>query len=189
MEDSPRKSILIVDDDEALLSVIQRFVQKLGYAWEAAANASEALEMLGKQEFDLVVSDIKMDGMNGIELMAEEQKRCSHLDFIIMTSHATTYSHSDIIGAGAADYLVKPFEVGELGAKLERIQREQNIIRQLQDTNRKLEKARKQAEAASQAKSRFLANMTHELRTPLNAIIGFTEVILDKHFGDLMEVQ
>ncbi len=71
--------------------------------------------MLGKQEFDLVVSDIKMDGMNGIELMAEAQKRCSHLDFIIMTGHATTYSHSDIIGAGAADYLVKPFEVGELG--------------------------------------------------------------------------
>jgi len=196
MEVSPPKSVLIVDDDEAIRKLVQRFLMKMGYACEVASKTSEALEMLRKQDFDLVISDIRMEGKDGIELMLEAQKSYPHLDFIIMTGHAAEYSYGDIIAAGAADYLVKSFEMSELSAKLQRIEREKNIIRQLQQTNKKLEKAMEQAsqmatkaEAASQAKSNFLANVSHEFRTPLNAIIGFTGLVIDKHFGDLNEVQ
>ncbi len=190
------RSVLIVDDEEALRMVLRESVLGLGHSCEVASNASEALERLHNHEFDLVISDIVMGDMNGIELMGEAQKSYPDLNFIIMTGHASEYSYSDIIGAGAADYLLKPFGMGELDAKLGRIQREEGVIRQLQDTNKRLESTIEQAkqmatqaEAASQAKGKFLANMSHELRTPLNAIIGFTDLILGKDVGDLNETQ
>ncbi|MCB2180445.1 MAG: hypothetical protein KQH63_00280 [Desulfobulbaceae bacterium] len=63
------------------------------------------------------------------------------------------------------------------------------MMNTLEETYNQLSRARKEAEVASVSKSEFLANMSHELRTPLNAIIGFTEIVLDKHFGELNPVQ
>jgi putative two-component system response regulator len=128
------RRMLVVDDEEPCRLLIKEICHRLGISCEAAADAQEALEKLHGNAFDLVLSDIIMKGKDGIALMREAQKEFPHLDFIIMTGYRPDFSYSDIIAAGATDFIAKPFEVGELEAKLGRITREKLVLRQLQKT-------------------------------------------------------
>ena len=125
-------SVLVVDDDDQCRSVLLNYLELIRYAGKGAANASEALEVLAQERIDLVVSDIKMSGMDGVELMQEAHQTYPQVPFIIMTGYALEYSCHDIINAGASDFIAKPISLGELRAKIWRIQKEKDILRQLQ---------------------------------------------------------
>ena len=125
-------SVLVVDDDDQCRSVLLNYLELIRYAGKGAANASEALEVLAQERIDLVVSDIKMSGMDGVELMQEAHQTYPQVPFIIMTGYALEYSCHDIINAGASDLITKPFSLRELRAKIWRIQKEKDILRQLQ---------------------------------------------------------
>ena len=132
------EQVLVVDDDVGFRTITQQFLLKMGYATEIAASAPEALEILKKHHFDLVLSDIRMKEKDGVQLMKEAKEIYPDLDFIIMTGYSSEYSYSDVIQAGAADYISKPFEMGEIKAKLERIEREKNLLWELQYINTQL---------------------------------------------------
>ena len=125
---------MVVDDDEALRELIRTYLQMRRFSHFGAENALEALQILGQENIDLVISDIKMRGVNGIELMQQVRSKYPHLPFIIMTGYGPEYSYEDIIAAGASDFIGKPFSMGELNAKILRISREKNIIGQLQQS-------------------------------------------------------
>ena len=127
-------SILVVDDDEAFGRLISAYLQIRRFSNFGAKNAFEALQILGQENIDLVISDIKMQGINGIELMQKVQSTYPDIPFIIMTGFAPEYSYEDIIHAGASDFIAKPFSMGELNAKILRIAKEKNILGQLQQT-------------------------------------------------------
>ena len=160
--------ILVVDDEPGTRMVSQQFIMRMGCRCEVARDGAEALEMLRMDHFDLVLSDIRMKGIDGVELMRSALDSYPHLDFIIMTGYASEYSYCDIVGAGASDYIVKPFDFGELRAKLDRIEREKKVMWQLQQSNSELrksfEKLRKTMEGTIQAMA-----MTVEKRDPYTA--------------------
>ncbi len=126
-------SVLVVDDDDQCRRVLLNYLELIRCASRGAADGPEALGILGQERFDLVVSDIKMNGMDGVELMREAHRTYPQIPFIIMTGYALEYSYHDIINAGASDFIAKPFSLGELRAKIWRIQKEKEILRQLQN--------------------------------------------------------
>lgn len=178
------KKILIVDDDLVLCSVLIKALTLKGYLCLDAESGEQAYEMIKKDEPDLVLSDVFMGGMDGIEFMNRVKKEFPDLDFIIMTGFSAEHSYADIINAGACDYMTKPFEISALFARIERIKREKRTFVNLKKSNQKLALAMDQAEAASNAKTEFLARMSHEIRTPLNGIIGYTDILFDTSLTD-----
>ncbi|MBW1796566.1 MAG: PAS domain S-box protein [Deltaproteobacteria bacterium] len=132
---SPR--ILVVDDDESVRKTTTRMILRMGYPRDAVSSGEEALEKLQRERFDIVVSDIAMEGMNGLEFMEKAKERSPQLDFIIMTGYTSEYSYTDIVKAGAIDYLAKPFERAELQARLERVIKERHLLRQLKESEKR----------------------------------------------------
>jgi len=186
MGDKPIQHVLVVDDEEMIRVTVQSFLMRIGYQCSTTPSAKEAGDALERSAFELVICDINMPGEDGIQFMQGTRAKHPELDFIIMTGYGSEYAYVDIISAGASDYMTKPFEMKELQARIERIERKNRTLRELTVTNVQLEAAIERAnemavraELASLAKSEFLANMSHEIRTPMNAIIGFTEMLLE----------
>ncbi|MHC1744193.1 MAG: response regulator [Syntrophobacteraceae bacterium] len=129
------KRILVVDDDADYRQVIQGFLLLRGYSCEGVASADEALAWIEREPFDLIISDIQMDDKDGLQLMREAKTIQPSLLVLIMTGHYQEYSYSDIISMGAADFLGKPFDMDGLMARLQRIEREQRTLRELEEAN------------------------------------------------------
>jgi PAS domain S-box-containing protein len=162
------KKVLVVDDEPSYRTVVQGYVSLLGYECEGAESAEAALLKLNGPSYDLVISDIQMPGMDGVQLLKHVRDHETAPSFIMMTGHSGVYSYSDIIEAGAVDYLTKPFEIGELKAKLQRLEREQAITRQLKSSHEALVR-----------ESRFIAAMADLSKAlissvPIEQIAGLT---------------
>jgi PAS domain S-box-containing protein len=138
MADGLIRNILVVEDEHDYRTLILQVLGKMGYTCLGASNADEAMERIVHDQFDLVISDIRMKGKDGLQLTREAHEAYPDLEFIIMTGHAADYSYSDIISAGATDFLSKPFEMGKLKAKIDRLQRERSILWQLKEANEAL---------------------------------------------------
>jgi len=128
---SATKRIMVVDDEKQYRNLVGGLLQTFGYSFKTAADAAEAMESLQREHFDLVISDIRMPNKDGVQFMKEAKSIFTQLDFIMMTGHAAEYTYTEIISAGAVDFIAKPFEIGELEAKLKRIERERQAFNQL----------------------------------------------------------
>ena len=167
MGDALIRNILVVDDEMEYRTIIEQILRRLSYSCDSAVDAFEALERIGQKDFDLVISDILMEKMDGLELMREALTIWPQLDFIIMTGQ-TEYTYSNIIRAGATDFISKPFEAGELKAKIERIERAKQIYGQLQERNEDLKKAHHRLQCTLEQTVGALAS-TVEMKDPYTA--------------------
>ena len=140
------KKILVVDDEEMVRFTMKAFLDRMGYRSDIAKSGIYAMRLIEEEAYDLVISDIVMPGMDGVQLMRQVKKRLPGLDFIMMTGHAVDYAYIDIIDSGASDYMTKPFEMKELDARLARIEREKSILKELNKKNNQLEIAINKAE-------------------------------------------
>jgi len=113
--------ILLVDDEISLLTIMKRALSESGRDVTAVETAEQALAVLEKEDFDLVISDLKLPGKSGIDLMREVTEKGSAADFVIVTAYATTNSAISALKLGAEDYLIKPFDIEELRIVVKRI--------------------------------------------------------------------
>lgn len=111
--------ILIVDDEERFLSTTQKLLSKNGYEALTAQSGKEALELLQRHMIHVVILDVKMPIMNGIETLREIKKGFPLTEVIMLTGHATVESAVDGLKSGATDYLMKPTDVEEMIKKAE----------------------------------------------------------------------
>ncbi len=102
--------ILVVDDEESLCDYLTIILEKEGYEVRSVLNAGEALNRLRNGPYDLMIQDIKMQGMNGIELLRESKKITETMPIIIMTAYSTWDTAVEAMRLGAFDFIKKPFE-------------------------------------------------------------------------------
>jgi len=104
------KRVLIVDDDVSMLSYVALIAASYGpYEIDVASSGDEALAKMASQHFDLVITDLRMPGMNGLELMEQVRSRCPHTSLIMMTAHSDAKTAKKAFDMGAYEVLVKPF--------------------------------------------------------------------------------
>ncbi len=107
-------SILVVDDEEAIRDVLTDFLSMEGYNVQTADNGQKALELLSRGEFSLVLTDLKMPQMGGLELLKAIREHTPDVATIVMTGFGTVETAIDAMKAGAYDYLLKPFKIDEV---------------------------------------------------------------------------
>jgi len=108
------ETILIIDDEKSLLELLTVVFKKEGYAVKTAASAAGAFEVLAKEPVDLVVTDIKMPGADGMDVLRYVRENLPDLPVILITAYGSIAQAVEALKAGALDYVVKPFDVEEL---------------------------------------------------------------------------
>ncbi|WP_224982760.1 diguanylate cyclase [Geomonas agri] len=141
--------LLVVDDEETLRSVVSQVLSADGFTVSEAASGEEALEAFRAGSHQLVITDIRMSGMSGIELLGEIKSHNPDTQVVIMTSHASLDSALTALRAGAYDYLVKPFEsldlisavAGRAAEKARLVAQNRVLLEQLTRANQELQEA------------------------------------------------
>lgn len=124
--------ILVVDDEDSTRTVLLRALNLLGYQSEGAGNGRQALERLRSAPFDLMLLDLRMPEMDGVQVMDVVRREYPTLSVIVLTAHATLDSAITAVKAGAVDYLLKPQSISDIQAAIQRALKRTSAERQRQ---------------------------------------------------------
>lgn len=120
-------SVLLVDDEEDFLRTILKRLNKRGISAQGASRGEEALALLAQTPYDVVLLDMKMPGMDGIEVLKQIKARWPSIEVIMLTGHASIEAAMEGMSCGAFDYLMKPADLEDLLYKLEDAYRKKQL--------------------------------------------------------------
>lgn len=115
------KRILLVDDEENARIALSRLLSREGYIVDTVANGFEALDHLREHDVNLIVTDIRMPGMDGLTFLREATKAFPGIDVIMITAYGEVESYIEAINLGAFEYINKPIRIEELKSIINRI--------------------------------------------------------------------
>lgn len=133
-------NILIVDDEVEITKMLQQVLVKQGYSCDTVPTGTAALTFLVHHKIDIIITDIKMPGMSGIELLTIVKQKYD-IDVIVMTGFTEDFSYETAINRGASDFVYKPFTNQELCIRLQRVLRERSLFQELQHSHTELKNA------------------------------------------------
>ncbi|MGB6864758.1 MAG: response regulator, partial [Candidatus Aminicenantaceae bacterium] len=127
--------ILIIDDEKSILDLLSVVFKKEGYIVETSLSAKTALELIDKEEFDLILTDIKLPQMSGMKILKYAKEKYPAMPVVMITAYGTIKQAIEALKMGAMDYIVKPFNMEELkiivaqGLENRRIQQENVLLK------------------------------------------------------------
>jgi two-component system response regulator PilR (NtrC family) len=122
-----KKRVLVVDDEENIRQILKEYLNEFGYEVVCAVNGQEALQIYKNGRFDVILSDLVMRPVDGLELLSEIKKVDPDAIFIMITGYPSIESALEAIKKGARDYITKPFNIDEIRLKMERVLLEQGL--------------------------------------------------------------
>ena len=182
--------ILVVDDEKDVRTLLFRALTQMGgFHVDLAETAEEALRKIESEEFDLVLTDVRLPGMNGLQLVSEIVKSRPAIITIVLTGHATIDSALEAMKRGASDYLRKPVDLEEMVIRLQKALEERSRFVKLKEVADNLEKSNQELRRLDEHKSEFISLASHELRTPLTIIKSQVQTVLEGKLGKINKSQ
>ncbi len=157
--------ILVVDDDYASRMLLQKVLEQEGYPVTTCSDGAEAIEWLQKEHFDVVISDLVMEEVGGLDLLKKIKDASIEVAVILLTGHASIETAIEAVRLGASDYLMKPVNTEELKIRLRKTIERMELERRLKEAERQL---------TYQA---TIATANHEINQPLTVIISAIEMV------------
>jgi len=177
--------ILVIDDELGIREGCRRVLAPLGYSVEVAENGAEGLRKVREWNPDLVLLDVMMPDITGIDLLDPIHAHDPDIVCIIITGYATVELAVQAVKRGAYDFISKPFSADTLilavhqGLERRRLVLESKRMQALEAEAQELARAKEELERLDKMKSAFMLTVAHELRAPVAAIQGYLRLILD----------
>ncbi len=173
-----KKRILIVDDEYSIREALEMLFTGKGYSVRVAVNGEDALGIVEKEDFDIIVSDIRMDRLDGVGLIRKLKDDAREIPVVFITAFPELDNAVEAIRNGVVEYIKKPFDMDFIAGKVDA------IIEEKRATSEAGLKRRFKDE-----KEKFLNRLSHELRTPLTPVAGYLKLLLKKEFGEISPQQ
>lgn len=162
--------VLIVDDENNVREILKGMLSQEGYDVVAVENATAAIKEGGEKSFELLLTDIRMPDMSGLELVKRFQELNPQAAAILVTGYPNLETAKAGISQGVCDYIIKPIRQIELSKAVRRaLKRREHIVT--------LEKAAQELEELEKTRHDFINTLSHELVTPLTPILGSAEML------------
>ena len=174
MPDNSSPRILVVDDEADLRLTLSQAFEMEGYDVREAADSAQAVSLLSRESFDVVLLDLMMPKIDGLSLLEKARSILPDAVIVVMTGQATVEAAMSAVKEGAIDYIQKPFRLEQVFHVVARGLQ----VGCLRQQNLELAAANKKLEEIDQTRSDLLSVISHEFRTPLTIISGWVELLL-----------
>lgn len=187
--------LLVVDDEESLRITTAAIFENEGYVVDTASSGDEAIELLSQKDYDLVLTDLHMEGGDGLSVLNIIRRQAPLTISVVLTGFASVESAIAALQEGAYDYLVKPCDIetmkhtirrgvehrrlmlAEQKARADLRQLNQDLEQRIEERTAELTRLNAELADANRAKDVFLATLSHELRTPLTPVVGWIKLL------------
>lgn len=166
--------ILVIDDTKTMRVIVRAVLEPEGFLFDEAADGLEAYEKIKLKQYDVIITDIHMPKMDGLELChrVRQELKFKNLPILVMTTDNDYDTVEKVFKAGATDFIGKPINELELMSRTKRLLEQRAIEKELWI-------AQSAAQLANTRKSQFLSSVNHELKNPLNGIYGFAQMLFE----------
>src|SRR3989338_4785507 len=161
--------VLVVDDEPKICQLLEQILTTRDCTVRLAGDGLEGLAQFKQKPADVVITDIKMPKLSGVELLRELKHLDPLLNVVVITAYPSVEGAVEAMKYGACDFITKPFDVGQIQAILYRCQQRVSLNRQLRHAGEgllKLEELNRRLAELNDLKSQFLATISHEINTP-----------------------